>query len=92
MENGNQSIRRQGYRLQQATWGFLPVNDSISGIGEGFVKFTMGPQPETHTEDSILAQASIVFDDNESISTNLWRNFIDAVPPASQMNVCAGDG
>ncbi len=63
--------------------GFLPVNDSTH-VGEGYVSFSIKPKTvHCHTGDSIAAQASIVFDVNEPIETNLWVNTIDAVAPTS---------
>ncbi len=77
-----------------AAKGFLPVNDStvtaytdtIAQKGEGFVIFSMKPNPNTNTMDTLLAQASIVFDDNAPIETNIWSNIIDAFPPTSSVN------
>ena len=67
--------------------GFLPVNDSTH-IGEGFVSFSIKPKTaQCRTGDSIVAQASIVFDINDPIETNLWVNTIDAVAPTSYCRV-----
>ncbi len=66
-----------------ALTGFLPVNDSITHVGEGFVNFTIEPKNNSQTGDSISEQASIVFDINEAIETNTWTNTIDALPPVS---------
>ncbi|MFZ4707276.1 MAG: T9SS type A sorting domain-containing protein [Bacteroidales bacterium] len=63
--------------------GFLPVNDSITHTGEGFVTFTMQPKSSDITGDSIQAKAEIIFDINEPINTNQWFNVVDAVPPTS---------
>ena len=63
--------------------GFLLVNDSITRRGEGFVSFTVEPKSTSQTGDSIYAEASIVFDFNDAIETNLWTNIVDALPPAS---------
>ena len=77
-----------------ALTGFLPVNDTSINIyndtltkkGEGYVTFNIVPQNSLVTGDSATAQASIVFDDNEAIETNIWTNFIDAFPPTSSMD------
>jgi len=69
-----------------ANKGFLLVNDSITHKGEGFVSFTMLPKATVHTGDSIVAEASIVFDINEAIKTNRWKNIIDAHYPTSFVN------
>jgi hypothetical protein len=69
----------------EAMKGFLPVNDKEKHNGEGFVGFFMKPAADAATRDSIHALASIVFDTNDAISTNVWVNTIDAVPPTSQL-------
>ncbi|MFK8100999.1 MAG: RHS repeat-associated core domain-containing protein [Saprospiraceae bacterium] len=63
--------------------GFLPVNDTISRVGEGFVNFTIRPSNAAETGDVIHAQASIIFDDNAAIETNVDFNTIDADAPES---------
>ena len=65
--------------------GFLPINDSLTGIGEGFVAFSMKPNNNVQTGDTISASAEIVFDLNESIVTNIWINKVDAVAPNSAL-------
>ncbi|MEI6694996.1 MAG: dockerin type I domain-containing protein [Bacteroidota bacterium] len=69
-----------------ANKGFLLVNDSITHRGEGFVSFTMIPKTSVHTGDSLAAEASIVFDINEAIKTNRWKNVLDAHYPSSFVN------
>jgi len=66
--------------------GFLPVNDSLLGNGEGFVNFTIKPKETVQTRDSLLAYASIVFDENAPIETNTWVNIADAAPPTSTIS------
>jgi|GEM_PF-704299 len=66
--------------------GFLPVNDTNTHLGEGFVTFTIKPKSSDITGDSVLAQAKIVFDINESINTNKWFNKVDAVAPTSSID------
>lgn len=66
--------------------GYLPVNDSISHAGEGFVNFTVEAKPSSETGDTIHAQALIFFDDNLPIETNLAFNLIDADGPVSQIS------
>jgi|GEM_PF-943443 len=66
--------------------GFLPVNDSISHHGEGFVTFTLEPKLSDLTGDSIETRASINFDINEAVGTNTWKNHVDAFPPTSAVN------
>jgi len=65
--------------------GFLPINDE-NGSGEGFVTFNIKPRASVCvTGDEITAQASIVFDVNDAIATNVWHNTVDALPPTTQL-------
>ena len=75
-----------GLPPQDATLGFLPVNDSLTAVGEGFVSYTIKPGRSTVTGDSIFAEAEIIFDINEPILTPKIFNTIDAKPPASEIN------
>jgi PKD repeat protein len=68
--------------------GFLPVNDT-TGVGDGFVSYTVRPASEVATADSIDAQARIVFDINEPIDTPAIFNTIDADLPVSSMEPSA---
>jgi subtilisin family serine protease len=77
-----------GLSPTDASKGFLPVNDSLSS-GEGFINFIIKPKTTCHTGDSVIAQASIIFDDNPPIETNVWVNMIDALPPASTIDEIA---
>jgi hypothetical protein len=65
--------------------GFLPVNDSLSHHGEGFVSYTIRPRDDAQSGDTIHAVARIVFDVNEPIDTPPIFNTIDADPPSSRM-------
>ncbi len=69
-----------------ANKGFLLVNDTINHKGEGFVSFTMMSKNTVQTGDSITAEASIVFDINDPIMTNIWKNVVDAHYPTSFVN------
>lgn len=73
-----------GYNPWQVDRGMLPVNDSTH-VGEGFVTFRLKPQEDLNTGDTISIQASIVFDQNDTIPTNRWRNTIDAGNPTSKV-------
>lgn len=64
--------------------GMLPVNDETEK-GTGFVRYTIKPLATAVTGDSITAKAGIVFDENEPVETNTWRNIIDAVAPTSSI-------
>lgn len=83
-----------GLAPEDARTGFLPVNDTTINIyndtlpkrGEGFVSFTIRPNKNDVTGDSIQAQASIIFDINAPLETNVWNNLVDAVAPVSALN------
>ncbi len=66
--------------------GFLPVNDSLLANGEGFVSFIIKSTSTNQTGDTLRAFAGIVFDENESIETNTWKNIVDALPPESTVD------
>ncbi len=66
--------------------GFLLRQDSNNVVsGHGFVNFSVKPVSTAQTLDSILARADILFDANDTIPTNVARNTIDAVAPASSI-------
>lgn len=73
------------------TIGFLPVNDTLTGCGEGFVTFSVMSEDEMATGDTISEQANIIFDDNDNILTNTYTNMFDAVAPTS-VTVCDTSG
>ena len=73
-----------GYNPWQVDRGMLPVNDSTH-VGEGFVTFRLKPWEDLKTGDTISIVASIVFDQNDTIPTNRWRNTIDAGMPTSKV-------
>ena len=62
--------------------GFLPPNDETRR-GEGFVEFLVYPERDIVTGEIIENGASIVFDTNEPILTNVVWNTIDADIPFS---------
>jgi RHS repeat-associated protein len=66
--------------------GFLLLQDSTSLVnGHGFVNFSIKPKQNALTLDTIGAKADIVFDDNDTIPTNIHMNTIDAFAPTSHM-------
>ncbi len=68
--------------------GFLLLQDSTKPLnGHGFVNFSIKPIQTAITLDTIGARASIVFDSNDTIPTNIAKNTIDAFAPTSHMNV-----
>ncbi|MCO5284858.1 MAG: T9SS type A sorting domain-containing protein [Chitinophagaceae bacterium] len=69
--------------------GFLLLQDTTevkSRNGHGFVTFSVKPVADAQTLDSILAYADIVFDQNDTIPTNIEKNVIDALAPTSHLN------
>ena len=64
--------------------GFLPPDNS-SGIGEGFVQYTVQPAAGLATGTTINQQASVVFDFNPPLATDPAFNTIDASPPSSSV-------
>lgn len=75
--------------------GFLPVkdttftfeNDTLGvGIpGDGFANFIIKPSQSSQTRDTVAAFASIVFDIEEEILTNVEVHTIDAFAPTSSI-------
>ncbi|MBP7239472.1 MAG: hypothetical protein KBA14_04565 [Saprospiraceae bacterium] len=63
--------------------GFLPLNDTLTGSGEGFVNFLCSPKNTTPTGEIVTHQAAIIFDLNDPIMTNMWSNTIDAFAPTT---------
>lgn len=66
--------------------GMLPINDSLTHKGEGYVNFSLHSIATAITGDTLLGQATILFDKNEPIETNIHYNVIDAVAPTSQID------
>ena len=65
--------------------GFLPPNDS-TGIGQGFIQYTIQPNSDLTTGTTIDQRATLVFDTNAPIVTNAVTNTIDAGVPTSQLS------
>jgi hypothetical protein len=59
------------------TVGFLPP-DNADGIGQGFVSYTVRPDPDSQTGDVIYAQATITFYTQPPLATPRIFNTIDA--------------
>ena len=64
--------------------GFLYPNNA-AGAGQGFVQYTVQPLAGLDTAVNITQQASVVFDTNPAIATNVLTNPIDAGFPADQL-------
>ncbi|MBP5620674.1 MAG: fibronectin type III domain-containing protein, partial [Thermoguttaceae bacterium] len=61
--------------------GFLPPNNKEIGDGEGYVSFTVSPKAGLETGTRIETSATIVFDRNDPIDTNVWVNTLDVDAP-----------
>ena len=72
-----------GFEPASSQMGFLPVNNAAIGNGEGYVSFYIYGKSNLNTGDTVSAEASIVFDENAAIGTNVWKNEFDAVAPSS---------
>jgi hypothetical protein len=70
--------------------GFLPPNkDWCNHCGEGYVSFRVWPKTGLVSGDAFTNQASIVFDVNDAILTNVVTNTIDNVGPSSSVQPLA---
>ncbi len=69
--------------------GFLPPDDA-SGIGEGYVQYTVQPKSSLATGTTIAAQASVVFDTNAALDTAQVSNTIDSGAPTSSVTSLPG--
>lgn len=89
-----------GEMPQDASIGFLPVNDTVydadhnvvtqgTGKGEGYVTYTVKAKRDAETGTVVDAQARIVFDTEEPIDTPAIFNTLDAVVPESQVDAFA---
>ncbi|HUU84812.1 MAG TPA: RHS repeat-associated core domain-containing protein, partial [Phycisphaerae bacterium] len=66
----------------EALVGFLPPNDG-AGSGQGHVTYTVRPKADRTTGTVVTNAATIVFDTQEPIETNVTSNVIDAAAPSS---------
>ncbi|XP_047139205.1 uncharacterized protein LOC105844643 [Hydra vulgaris] len=62
-----------------ASFGFLPPSNGTHG--KGFIEFTVLLRPNLHHLTTVKASASIVFDKNDAIETNILVYTIDAMLP-----------
>jgi hypothetical protein len=65
--------------------GMLPVNDS-TGVGEGFVDYTVRPKSGKSTGTTLDAEATIIFDTEGAIDTPPVSNTLDAGTPTSSVD------
>lgn len=65
--------------------GFLPPNHNGTE-GQGVLYFDVAYTDAVTSGDEVSAKASIVFDLNEPIETNVWSNRIDRTAPTAKVN------
>ena len=65
--------------------GFLPPNNT-GPEGEGFISYSISLKETVIHNNTISAQAKIIFDFNEPIYTNIYSNTIDREPPESSVS------
>jgi hypothetical protein len=73
-----------GQAPEAAFTGFLPPDNS-SGVGEGFVQYTVRPKTGLSTGNTVGGQASVVFDTNPALDTNQVLNTADSGAPTSSV-------
>ena len=74
-----------GFEPASADLGFLLVNDSLHH-GEGYVSFSIAPKSHITSGDTVAAEATIIFNENTAIATNVWTNKFDAISPTSTLH------
>jgi hypothetical protein len=67
--------------------GFLPP-DVNPPEGQGELNYTVSPKA-VPAGTELTNQASIIFDDNDAITTPVWSNKIDRSPPSPQVSAAA---
>lgn len=65
--------------------GILPPNDD-NHSGEGYISYRVRYDSDLVTGDVVSTSATIIFDHNEAIETNVWHNTIDVDVPVSEMS------
>jgi hypothetical protein len=74
-----------GSPTQDPLAGFLPPNQNPPD-GEGWVTFSVRPKPDLSDGTELRNTATIVFDENEPIQTNVVVHTIDAAPPTARVS------
>jgi len=69
--------------------GFLPPDNS-SHIGEGFVTYTVSADAQAASGTAVNAQASVVFDTNGALATDIASNTVANVLPQTNLSELAG--
>ena len=71
-----------GQEVDAANLGLLPPDDAAHD-GEGYVSYTISPVAGVANGTVVSNAASIVFDTNEAIPTNVWTNTLIVASPTS---------
>jgi MYXO-CTERM domain-containing protein len=74
--------RATGLPTEQSLSGFLPPNKTPPQ-GQGALRYRVALRDDTPANTLIPNQASIIFDSNEPIHTNVWAHVIDEAPPTT---------
>lgn len=75
-----------GEVIQDPIIGLLPPND-VTGIGRGFVTYTVQIKPGVPTGTEITSTARILYNTSAPIDTATLTNLVDAVAPTTSIKV-----
>ena len=76
------SLEKNGNELEDIMNGFLAPNND-DHVGEGYVNFTIDHKPNPASGSTVSNQATIIFDSNDPIATNVYTNTFDTDYPTS---------
>ena len=74
-----------GEPTAQSLSGFLPPNQAPPA-GQGGVRYRIALREDAPADVHIPNQATIVFDDNDPITTNVWNHVIDEAAPTTAVD------
>jgi RHS repeat-associated protein/uncharacterized repeat protein (TIGR01451 family) len=75
---------------EDAFAGFLPPEDG-TGRGQGHVSFSIGVRSDAADGTEVSNSASIVFDTNQPISTNVWTSTVQSPSDCGPSGLCLLD-
>ena len=78
------SLDKNGKEIEDADLGYLLPNNA-DHVGEGFVAFSINHKPNPTNGSTISNKATIVFDANAPIETNVFVNTFDTDYPTSKI-------
>ena len=82
------SLQKNGNELEDVMLGFLAPNNE-DHVGEGFVSFTIDHKPNPANGSTVSNKATIIFDANDPIETNVYTNTFDTDLPTSEITSVA---